>query len=115
MFIAKNKFKGMKQFIACSKKKVIKEKDNSCPSCGAKLAECAKPAMYVTERVVNIRELENYIQEAHLSICSLIRGIEIEELSDVNKVAKILRRIDDVLVKAYDFDFCVERRTTVCK
>ena len=98
----------MKLCLVCGKKNGIKEEDNFCPKCGAKLPESTKPATYVSERVVNIKELENYIENAHLSVCSLIRGIETEQLSDVCEVAKRLKKIDEVLVKAYTFEICVD-------
>ena len=104
-----------KQCIACGKKTSIKEKDNFCPACGAKLPESTKPATYVSERVVNIKELENYIENAHLSILSLIQGIEEGAILSVFDVAKHLQKIDTELEKAYTFEFCVERRTTLCK
>lgn len=72
-----------------------------------------KRRTYVTERVVNIKELENYIEEAHLSVCSLMKGIAEKQLSDLSEVYDSLRKIDDVLVKACEFEFCVERRKTI--
>lgn len=105
----------MKQCIACGKNTGIKDKDNFCPACGAKLPECTKPATYVTERVVNIKELEDYIERARLSVSLLIMKIETGHLIDVYEVAGSLKKIDDLLTKAHEFDFCVERRTTISK
>lgn len=104
-----------KQCIACGKKAGIKEKDNFCPACGAKLPECVKPSAYVSERVVNISVLEKHIENAYLSINSMIKGIESGELFDVYDIAKHLKSVEKGLEKAYEFDFCVERRTTLCR
>ena len=103
-----------KQCIACGKKSGIKDKDNFCPACGAKLPESAKPATYVSERVVNIKELEGYIENAHFSMISLLQGIEKGAILSVFDVAEYLKKIDAELEKAYQFEFCVERRTTLC-
>lgn len=103
-----------KQCLACGKNTGIKENDNFCPNCGAKLQESAKPATYVTERVVNISDLEKYIEQAHLSTVSLICGIREGKMLSTFDVADGLEKIDELLKKAYQFDFCVERRTTIC-
>lgn len=104
----------VKQCLACGKKTGIKEKDNFCPACGAKLPECVKPATYVSERIVNIKELENYIENAHLSVVSLVDEIEKGALTCL-EIANHLKRIDLELKKAYEFEFCLERRTTISK
>lgn len=79
-----------------------------------RLPENSKPATYVTERVVNIGDLENYIEQAHLSTISIIHGIREGEIPSVFEIADHLEQIDKILEKAYNFEFCVERRTTIC-
>lgn len=103
-----------KQCLVCGKNTGIKEKDNFCPNCGAKLPESTKPATYVTERVINIGDLEKCIEQAHLSTASLILGIREGKLPSVLVIADHLERIDAMLKRACEFEFCVERRTTIC-
>lgn len=102
-----------KQCLVCGKNTGIKEKDNFCPNCGAKLPETVKPATYVTERVVNIGDLEKYIEQAHLSTVSIIHGIRAGEIPGVLEIADCLEKMDKFLEKACNFEFCVERRTTI--
>lgn len=78
------------------------------------IGDFSKPVTYVSERVVNIKELEGYIERAHLSTISLIRGIEEGKISTAQETKEHLKRIVSSLEKAYQFDFCVERRTTIC-
>lgn len=87
-------------------------KDNFHLNCEAKLPESTKPETYVTERVVNISDLEKYIEQAHLSTVSLICGIREGKILSTSDVEDGLEKIDEVLKKAYHFDFCVERRST---
>lgn len=102
-----------KQCIACGKNTGIKEKDNFCPQCGAKLPVAEKPGTYVSERVVNIKELENYIEAAHLETAALLAELESGMIPDTFLIIKRLNAINSVLEKAYEFEFCVERRTTL--
>lgn len=104
-----------KQCLACGKKTGIKEKDNFCPQCGAKLPVAEKPGTYVSERVVNIKELENYIEAAHLETAALLAEMKSGMIPDTFLIIKRLNAINSVLEKAYEFEFCVERRTTLCR
>lgn len=104
-----------KQCIVCGKKTGIKEKDNFCPQCGAKLPLAEKPRTYVSERIVNIKELENYIETAHLEVASLLAEMKSGMVSDDSLIIKRLNAINSVLGKAHGFEFCVERRTTLCR
>lgn len=74
-----------------------------------------EPKTYVSERIVNIKELEDYIEKSHLSILSLIKGIEDGVVTDVTEVKNLLLKIDAKLKKAYTFEFCIERHTTIDK
>lgn len=103
-----------KQCLVCGKCTGIKEKDNFCPNCGSKLPENVKQGTYVTERVVNIGVLEKYIEQAHLSIAAIICGIRDGKMPRVLEIADHLEKVDKLLEKAYNFEFCVERRTTIC-
>ena len=74
-----------------------------------------KPGTYVSERVVNIKELENYIETAHLEVASLLAEMKRGMVPDTFLITKRLNAINSVLEKAYEFEFCVERRTTLCR
>ena len=104
-----------KQCLACGKKTGIKEKHSFCPQCGAKLPVVEKPGTYVSERVVNIKELENYIETAHLETASLLAEMKSGIVPDTFLITKRLNAIHSALEKAYGFEFCVERRTTLCR
>lgn len=74
-------------------------KDNFHLNCEAKLPESTKPETYVTERVVNISDLEKYIEQAHLSTISLICGIREGKILSTSDVEDGLEKIDEVLKK----------------
>lgn len=104
----------VKQCLVCGKNTGIKEKDNFCHNCGAKLPESIKPATYVTERVVNIGDLEKYIEQAHVSMICIIHAIREGKIPSVFEIADHLENINKLLEKADTFEFYIERRTTIC-
>lgn len=67
---------------------------------------------YITERIVNISDLESIITSAYMGVQLICKELEndspsilrIKELSDATK---------SDLQKATDFEFCIERRNTV--
>lgn len=68
--------------------------------------------MYVSERIVNIAELENHIQNAYVSSISLKEELQ-SNRPDSKKVKILIDYIAEELQNAYDFDFHIERRTTI--
>ncbi len=70
---------------------------------------------YVSERITNIKELEGYIEASHLIILSLVKRIEDGNVSEISDVKEVLLEIDEILKKAYRFEFCIERRKSVSK
>lgn len=67
--------------------------------------------MYVSERVVNIKDLEKIISEARYVTASLLHNAEKNTL-EKEDMKKGLSKLDVLLHEAEEFDFCVERRTT---
>lgn len=66
---------------------------------------------YVSERIVNIAELESYIEKAYISIELL--ADEIKQIGVNNQqVIRLFNEAEEFIKKAKDFEFCVERRTT---
>lgn len=101
----------MKKCQRCGMDVNVSEK--FCPNCGKKFEPMAN--MYVSERVVNIHDLEKLIEDAYLSVSSIILGIDKREIISAFEVRKYLERVQKTLKDAYGFDFMVERRTTVDK
>ena len=67
---------------------------------------------YVTERVVNIAELEGMILSAHHNISQLRTELQKENPSMV-QIDELSKKIHLELLQAKDFEFCVERRKTI--
>lgn len=67
---------------------------------------------YVTERVVNIAELEDLISSAYFNISKLRTELQKENPSMV-QIDELSKQIHLGLLQAKDFEFCVERRKTV--
>lgn len=66
---------------------------------------------YVSERIVNIAELETYIEKAYISVELL--ADEIKQMGINNQqVIRLFEEVENVLKKAKDFEFCIERRIT---
>lgn len=68
--------------------------------------------MYITERVVNIAELEKLLRSAYLNISEL-RAEQEKENPSMIRIDELSKRIHLDLLQAKDFEFCVERRKTV--
>lgn len=68
---------------------------------------------YASERVINISELEGIIQSAYLISEALSKECQFENCLATEKVKTMAEDIKDELKKALEFEFCVERRTTV--
>lgn len=66
---------------------------------------------YITERVVNIREIEGLICAAYYSAAALVAELE-KESPSTDRVDWLAKQIREDLRKAKDFEFCVERRKT---
>ena len=67
---------------------------------------------YVTERVVNIAELEGMILSAYHNISQLRTELQKENPSMV-QIDELSKKIHLELLQAKDFEFCVERRKTI--
>lgn len=67
---------------------------------------------YITERVINISEIESLIKSAYDGIAALRRELEKENPS-MDRIDELSKEIHLNLLKAKDFEFCVERRKTV--
>lgn len=59
---------------------------------------------YITERIINISELEKIIQNCYL-FCQL------EEKSSPK--SENIKKMKSLLREALDFEFCIERRKTI--
>lgn len=68
--------------------------------------------LYISERVTNISELESLVRSAYYCAAELREELEKERPSMV-RVDGLSKQIHLDLLKAKDFEFCVERRKTV--
>ena len=68
--------------------------------------------LYISERVTNISELESLVRSAYYCAAELREELEKESPSMV-RVDGLSKQIHLDLLKAKDFEFCVERRKTV--
>lgn len=68
--------------------------------------------VYVTERVVNIGELEGIIRSAYFGMAALRDELEKDRPSTV-RVDELSKQVHLDLLKAKDFEFFVERRKTI--
>lgn len=66
---------------------------------------------YVSERVVNIKDLEKIISEARYITASLLHNAN-RGILEEKDMKKCLSKLDVLLHEAEEFDFCIERRTT---
>lgn len=66
---------------------------------------------YITERVVNIAELEQLIYGAYYGVAALRTELEKENPS-MCRIDELSKQIHLDLLRAKDFEFCVERRKT---
>lgn len=64
--------------------------------------------IYVSERIVNINELEREIQNAKLHFDVL--KAELKNTAPSKKIDSAVYQIDKSLSKALKFEFCVEQR-----
>ena len=67
--------------------------------------------LYITERVVNIAELEQLIYGAYYGVATLRTELEKENPS-MCRIDELSKQIHLDLLQAKDFEFCVERRKT---
>ena len=67
---------------------------------------------YVSERIVNIKELESFIEKAYVSVELLMREIEKENVNN-QQIIRLLKDTREALEKANNFEICIERRTTL--
>ena len=66
---------------------------------------------YVSERIVNIAELESHIEKAYISVELL--ADEIKQVGVNNqRVIRLFEEVKKSIKKAKDFEFCIERRIT---
>lgn len=67
---------------------------------------------YITERVINLSEIEGLIRSAYDGIATLRRELE-KGSPSMDRIDELSKEIHLNLLKAKDFEFCVERRKTV--
>lgn len=68
---------------------------------------------YISERIVNIAELESLIHSAYCDTAALRAEMEKENPSLLT-IDELSKQIHLALLQAKDFEFCVERRQTIC-
>lgn len=68
---------------------------------------------YESERVVNISEIESLIRSAYYDMAALRAEME-KESPSMGKIDELSKQIHLSLLQAKDFEFCVERRKTLC-
>lgn len=66
---------------------------------------------YVSERIVNIAELESYIEKAYVSVELLAKEMNEEGVNN-QQIIRLIKDVREVLEKATNFEFCIERRIT---
>ncbi len=67
---------------------------------------------YISERVINITELEGFIRSAYYDVAALRAEME-KESPSMGKIDELSKQIHLELLQAKDFEFCVERRKTI--
>ena len=67
---------------------------------------------YITERVINISEIEKLIRSAYYETSALRKETK-KESPSFSVINELSERIYSDLSKAAAFEFCVERRKTV--
>lgn len=68
--------------------------------------------MYISERIVNIKELEDYISGAFAMALSIQKELQ-NESPDFQSLKSFSDSAVEKLQKAHTFEFCVERRKTI--
>lgn len=68
-----------------------------------------KVQTYVSERIVNISELENYINLAYIGIQQIRNEVE-KDNSSIQTIDELSKGIHLNLLKSKDFEFCIEQR-----
>ena len=67
---------------------------------------------YVSERVINISELEELIRLSYHAVATIRNELDKQEPS-VSQMVQLSEQVKQTLSDAVNFEFCVERRTTV--
>lgn len=67
---------------------------------------------YVSERIVNIRELEEIISSAYTMNQLLMKELS-KTTPDMEKVKDLSEAVDRELCCASSFEFCIEKRKTI--
>ncbi len=68
--------------------------------------------MYVSERIVNIKELEDHISGAFAMVLCIQKELQ-NEAPDLQSLKSFSDSAVEELQKAHTFEFCVERRKTI--
>ncbi len=68
--------------------------------------------VYVSERVVNIKELEDYISGAFAAVLGIQNELQ-NESPNLQSLKSFSDSAAEKLQKAHTFEFCVERRKTI--
>ena len=66
---------------------------------------------FISERIINISELEALVRSAYQDTAALRTEIEKENPS-MGKIDELSKQIHLLLLQAKDFEFCVEHRKT---
>lgn len=69
-------------------------------------------SLYITERIVNIAELEVLIKSAYAEIQGIRNELE-KDIPSIGYIEEMSKSLHLNLLKAKDFEFCIERRKTV--
>lgn len=68
--------------------------------------------MYVSERIVNISDLENHISLAYTTNCMLSKELA-DPVPDINRIKELSRTVNRELEYANKFEFCIEQRKVI--
>nr|WP_296439653.1 hypothetical protein [uncultured Acetatifactor sp.] len=63
--------------------------------------------VYVSERIINIAQLENLLREEQMLIGQMKKEVSVSE-----HFQTLLNQLEQVNKKAVKFEFCIERRKT---
>lgn len=66
---------------------------------------------YVSERIVNIADLEQKLQSAHIATLSALKELQKENPS-IQNIEGLLRETEKILTESINFEFEIERRIT---
>lgn len=66
---------------------------------------------FISERIINLSELEAHIRSAYQDISSLRQELEKENPS-MCKIDELSKQIHLSLLQAKNFEFCIEKRRT---